>query len=165
MGPGQHWFRYVFNPADAISWKQLSKTPTFVLDAVDSLEPLVLLVKFLPEISGVFKHSKHHPVVTALLISKYSNNLVYRLASLGNCRICFCCMLSEASCLTWCQCCRTPHVSRPTSASKGRPSLSSIQTTAFTTFMSRILPTTIRLSLRYVFPSTHQVFGSDTQCF
>ena len=31
--------------------------PTYVLDAVDSLEPS-MLVKFLPEIFGVFKHPK-----------------------------------------------------------------------------------------------------------
>jgi len=32
----------------------------------DSLEPLVMLVKILPEISGVFKHPKYPPLVIAL---------------------------------------------------------------------------------------------------
>jgi len=36
--------------------------PTYILDAVDILEPVVMLVRFLPEILGMFKR----PVVTAL---------------------------------------------------------------------------------------------------
>jgi len=39
---------------------QVSKTPVYILDATDSLEPLVMIVKFLHEISGVFRHPKHH---------------------------------------------------------------------------------------------------------
>jgi len=31
------------------------------MDAVYSLEPLVMLVKFLPEISGVFRDPKYFP--------------------------------------------------------------------------------------------------------
>jgi len=36
--------------------------PTYILDAVDSLEPLAMLVKFLPKFQGGgFKHPKHPP--------------------------------------------------------------------------------------------------------
>jgi len=33
----------------------------YILGAVDSLEPLAMLVKFWSEISGVFRHPKHSP--------------------------------------------------------------------------------------------------------
>ena len=46
-------FLYIFNPVEAISGKQLSKT------SLNSLEHLLMLVEFLPEISRVFKHPKH----------------------------------------------------------------------------------------------------------
>ena len=36
--------------------------PTYILDAVDIFEPVLMLVRFFPEILGMFKH----PLVTAL---------------------------------------------------------------------------------------------------
>jgi len=43
----------------------------YILDAVDSLQPLVMLFKFLPEISAVFKRPKK-PLITALPLSNYN---------------------------------------------------------------------------------------------
>ena len=72
----------MYNPAHVFHAYNYQKANVqYILNAVDSLEvePLVMLVKFLPEISGMFKHPKH-PLVTALLYS-----FLYCRAALARC--------------------------------------------------------------------------------
>jgi len=53
----------------------ISKTPTYILDAVDSWETLVMFVRYLPEISVLIKHAKD-PLVTAVRTGQHCRSSV-----------------------------------------------------------------------------------------
>jgi len=105
--PGRNWFRYVFNPVEANLLKAfLSKTILCLetlLDAVDSLEPSVMLVKYLPEISWVFKHSS--PYLRSCFVWSYFYCFIAILHPVllwfCDCIMCICYISKLNGCIVW----------------------------------------------------------------